>query len=86
MEILSGVFEGMSTGAPICLQIKNIDQKSKDYSNIANAFRPGHADITYQKKYGVRDFRGGADKVLVRQPFVLQQVQLQKKYFMRNMV
>ena len=59
VEILSGVFEGMSTGAPICLQIKNIDQKSKDYSNIANAFRPGHADITYQKKYGVRDFRGG---------------------------
>jgi len=59
VEILSGVFEGMSTGTPICLQIKNIDQKSKDYSNIANAFRPGHADITYQKKYGVRDFRGG---------------------------
>ena len=59
VEILSGVFEGISTGAPICLQIKNIDQKSKDYSNIANAFRPGHADITYQKKYGVRDFRGG---------------------------
>lgn len=59
VEILSGVFEGMSTGAPICLQIKNIDQKSKDYSNIANAFRPGHADFTYQKKYGLRDFRGG---------------------------
>ena len=59
VEILSGVFEGISTGAPICLQIKNIDQKSKDYSNIANAFRPGHADFTYQKKYGVRDFRGG---------------------------
>ena len=59
VEILSGVFEGMSTGTPICLQIKNIDQKSKDYSNIANAFRPGHADFTYQKKYGVRDFRGG---------------------------
>ena len=59
VEILSGVFEGISTGAPICLQIKNIDQKSKDYSNIANAFRPGHADFTYQKKYGLRDFRGG---------------------------
>jgi chorismate synthase len=57
--ILSGVFEGKTTGTPIALIIHNTDQKSKDYSNIMDTFRPGHADYTYQQKYGVRDYRGG---------------------------
>ena len=59
VEILSGVFEGVSTGTPIQLIIKNTDQRSKDYSDIAQTFRPGHADITYWQKYGIRDYRGG---------------------------
>jgi chorismate synthase len=59
VRILSGVFEGATTGTPIQLTIENTDQRSKDYSNIAQAFRPGHADITYHQKYGLRDFRGG---------------------------
>jgi chorismate synthase len=59
VEILSGVFEGKTTGAPIALLIRNEDQKSKDYSNIAETFRPGHADYTYWQKYGIRDYRGG---------------------------
>ncbi len=59
VEILSGVFEGVTTGVPIALMIRNENQKSKDYSNIANIFRPGHADYTYFKKYGIRDYRGG---------------------------
>ena len=58
-EILSGLFEGKSTGTPIALFIKNADQKSKDYSHIADSFRPSHADYTYQTKYGIRDYRGG---------------------------
>jgi chorismate synthase len=59
VRILSGVFEGVTTGTPIALMIENTDQRSKDYGDIAQAFRPGHADITYQQKYGVRDYRGG---------------------------
>ncbi len=59
VEILSGVFEGLTTGTPIGLLIRNTDQKSKDYSNIKDLFRPAHADYTYQHKYGVRDYRGG---------------------------
>ncbi len=59
VEILSGVFEGHTTGTPICLLIKNTDQRSKDYSNITQTFRPGHADYTYWHKYGLRDPRGG---------------------------
>ena len=58
VEILSGVFNGVTTGTPIALLIFNKDQKSKDYSEIKNKFRPGHADFTYQKKYGIRDYRG----------------------------
>lgn len=58
-EILSGVFEGVSTGMPIALMIRNKDAKSKDYSHIADQFRPSHADYTYQQKYGTRDYRGG---------------------------
>ena len=59
VKILSGVFEGKTTGTSIGLLIENTDQRSKDYSKIAEAFRPGHADITYQQKYGFRDYRGG---------------------------
>lgn len=58
-EILSGVFEGKSTGTPISILIRNQDQKSKDYSHIADKFRPSHADYTFQAKYGIRDYRGG---------------------------
>jgi len=59
VKILSGVFEGKTTGCPIGLLIENTDQRSKDYSKIAESFRPGHADYTYQQKYGFRDYRGG---------------------------
>jgi chorismate synthase len=59
VEILSGVYEGLTTGTPICLLIRNTDQRSKDYGNILNTFRPGHADYTYLHKYGLRDPRGG---------------------------
>ncbi len=59
VKILSGVFEGKTTGTPIGLLIENTDQRSKDYSDIAETFRPGHADYTYQQKYGFRDYRGG---------------------------
>ena len=59
VEILSGVFEGKTTGTPIALLIRNEDQRSKDYSKIMDSFRPGHADYTYWQKYGIRDYRGG---------------------------
>ena len=59
VRILSGVFEGQTTGTPIQLMIENTDQRSKDYGDIAEKFRPGHADITYWQKYGIRDYRGG---------------------------
>ena len=59
VRILSGVFEGQTTGTPIALEIENVDQRSKDYGDIASRFRPGHADLTYHLKYGIRDHRGG---------------------------
>ncbi|MES3099668.1 chorismate synthase [Sphingomonas faeni] len=59
VRILSGVFEGRTTGTPISLMIENVDQRSKDYSDVAKAYRPGHADYAYDAKYGFRDFRGG---------------------------
>ena len=59
VKILSGVFEGVTTGTPVSLMIENQDQRSKDYGDIADKFRPGHADYTYWKKYGIRDYRGG---------------------------
>lgn len=59
VRILSGVFEGMTTGTPIGLLIENVDQRSRDYANIKDRYRPGHADFTYQRKYGFRDYRGG---------------------------
>ncbi|MEQ1494290.1 MAG: chorismate synthase [Novosphingobium sp.] len=59
VRILSGVFEGKTTGTPISLMIENVDQRSKDYSEVAKAYRPGHADYAYDAKYGFRDYRGG---------------------------
>ncbi len=59
VQILSGVFEGKTTGTPIGMLVENMDQRSKDYGDIKDKFRPGHADYTYQQKYGVRDYRGG---------------------------
>src|SRR5712671_1806402 len=59
VKILSGTFEGETTGTPIHLMIDNVDQRSRDYRNIADRFRPGHADYTYWTKYGIRDYRGG---------------------------
>jgi len=59
VEILSGVFEGTTTGTPIALLIRNVDARSKDYSKIKDMFRPGQADYTYWQKYGIRDYRGG---------------------------
>ena len=59
VKILSGVFEGLTTGTPVALEIENTDQRSKDYSEIKDRFRPGHADYTYWVKYGIRDYRGG---------------------------
>ena len=59
VQILSGVFEGKTTGTPIGLLVENVDQRSKDYGDIKDKFRPGHADYTYQQKYGIRDYRGG---------------------------
>src|SRR5215468_10377055 len=59
VRIMSGTFDGVTTGTPIQLLIENTDQRSKDYRNIADRFRPGHADYSYWKKYGVRDYRGG---------------------------
>ncbi|NJN42285.1 MAG: chorismate synthase [Flammeovirgaceae bacterium] len=58
-KILSGVFDGKSTGFPIAIEIENKDQRSKDYSHLENTFRPSHADYTYEKKFGIRDYRGG---------------------------
>ena len=58
-EILSGVFQGISTGTPIAILLRNADHHSTDYSNIADVFRPGHADYTFFQKYGIRDYRGG---------------------------
>ena len=59
MKIQSGVFEGLTTGTPIAPDDREPDQRSKDYGDIAHKFRPGHADFTYQAKYGIRDYRGG---------------------------
>src|SRR5215831_10235389 len=59
VEILSGVYEGKTTGTPIALLIRNVDARSQDYAKIAQSFRPGHADYTYLRKYGIRDPRGG---------------------------
>ena len=59
MRILSGTLDGLTTGTPIALEIQNVDQRSRDYGDIAQQFRPGHADLAYELKYGIRDHRGG---------------------------
>ena len=59
VHILSGIFEGKTTGTPISMEVRNESQRSKDYSDIANYYRPGHADFTFDEKYGFRDYRGG---------------------------
>ena len=59
IEIVSGVFEGRTTGTPVAILIRNTDQHSKDYENLKDVYRPGHADETYEARYGVRDYRGG---------------------------
>src|SRR5210317_1682142 len=59
VKLLSGIFEGITTGTPIGFIIENTDQSAKDYSHLENSFRPSHADYTYEKKYGLRDYRGG---------------------------
>lgn len=59
VEILSGVFEGKTTGTPIAMMVRNTDQRSRDYGNIMNVYRPGHADFGFDSKYGFRDYRGG---------------------------
>ena len=59
VKILSGVFEGLTTGTPLAMMVENVDQRSKDYGDIADSSGPGHADYTYDAKYGIRDYRGG---------------------------
>src|SRR5204863_914602 len=59
VKILSGVLDGLTTGTPIALEIENVDQRSKDYDETKDLYRPGHADFTYDRKYGIRDYRGG---------------------------
>ena len=79
VEILSGVFEGKTTGTPISMVVYNKDQRSKDYSNIKDVYRPGHADFTFDMKYGFRDYRGVEDHQDERRSYVLLQVRLQLK-------
>jgi chorismate synthase len=68
VEFYSGIFEGKTTGTPICMLLLNSDVRSEDYAHLANAFRPSHADFTYQEKYGIRDYRGGGRSLPVKLP------------------
>ena len=79
-EILSGVFEGKTTGTALAILIRNEDQRSKDYDNIKNVFRPGHADFTFFKKYGIRDYRGGDVPQGVKPPVVSRPERSPKKF------
>lgn len=83
-EILSGVFEGVSTGMPIALFVKNTNTKSKDYDNIKDIFRPGHADFSYFVKYGLRDYRGG-EEALQEKAWQGSQVGHLQKCFLENL-
>ena len=76
VQLLSGVFEGKSTGTPISMVIYNADARSKDYSHIADKFRPSHADYTYFAKYGLRDYRGGGAPLREKRPRASQRVPL----------
>ncbi|MCB1903046.1 MAG: chorismate synthase [Gammaproteobacteria bacterium] len=84
VEILSGVFEGRTTGTPIALIIHNTDQRSKDYSNIMDRFRPGHADYTYTQKYGFRDYRGGGRSSARETAMRVAAGAIAKKYLYEN--
>ncbi len=84
VQILSGVFEGKTTGTPIGLIIYNTDQRSRDYSGIMNTFRPGHADYTYQQKYGVRDYRGGGRSSARETAMRVAAGAIAKKYLREN--
>jgi chorismate synthase len=84
VQILSGVFEGRTTGTPIGLIIHNTDQRSKDYSKIMDRFRPGHADYTYQQKYGVRDYRGGGRSSARETAMRVAAGAIAKKYLHQN--
>ncbi len=84
VKILSGVFEGKTTGCPIGLLIENTDQRSKDYSDIKDTFRPGHADYTYQQKYGARDYRGGGRSSARETALRVAAGAIAKKYLLEN--
>lgn len=84
VKILSGVFEGKTTGTPIALLIENTDQRSKDYSEILDRFRPGHADYTYYKKYGLRDYRGGGRSSARETAMRVAAGAIAKKYLQEN--
>lgn len=84
VEILSGVFEGHTTGTPIGLLIRNTDQRSKDYAEILDRFRPGHADYTYQQKYGTRDYRGGGRSSARETAMRVAAGAIAKKYLLRT--
>jgi chorismate synthase len=84
VKILSGVFEGQTTGTPIGLLIENVDQKSKDYGNIKDVYRPAHADFTYQSKYGVRDYRGGGRASARETAMRVAAAGIAKKYLMEH--
>ena len=85
VQILSGVFEGHTTGTPIALLIQNTDQRSKDYSKIKDQFRPGHADYTYQQKYGFRDYRGGGRSSARETAIRVAAGAIAKKYLATNL-
>jgi len=84
VTILSGVFEGNTTGAPIALLIENTDQRSRDYSEIKDKYRPGHADYTYDKKYGIRDYRGGGRSSARETAMLVAAGAIAKKYLSLN--
>lgn len=85
VRILSGVFEGVTTGTSIGLMIENTDQRSQDYSAIKDVFRPGHADYTYEQKYGVRDYRGEVAHLPVKRRCVSPPALLLKNILRRNL-
>lgn len=84
VEILSGVFEGKTTGTPIALQITNVDQRSRDYGEVKNQFRPAHADFTYQQKYGIRDYRGGGRSSARETAMRVAAAGIAKKYLLQT--
>ncbi len=84
VEIISGVFEGKTTGTPIGLIIRNTDQRSQDYSAISQMFRPGHADYTYLQKYGIRDYRGGGRSSARETAMRVAAGAIAKKYLKEN--